>query len=121
MWPDGVLPQEGDNVVIPGEWQVLLDIEPPPLGNLIITGTLVVSSDVGDMTLEAENIWVKGKFQVGKSSSSFPNNFVIKINGKRNDRGITVDPMETGNKLIAVTGTMLLYGDYPTTIWTRLI
>ena len=93
MWPDGVVPQEGDNVVIPGEWQVLLDVEPPPLGDLTITGTLVIPNDIGDVTLEAENIWVKGKFKVGKSSSPFTNNLLIKINGKRNDRGITVDPM----------------------------
>ena len=81
----------------------------------------MVDDEEGDMILEAESSWVKGKLKVGKSSSPFTNNFEIKINGKRNDRGITVDPLETGNKLIVVTGTMLLYGNYPTTIWTRLI
>lgn len=120
MWPNSTLPQDGDNVTIKKEWKVLLDVQPPRLGHLQIDGQLIVPSDVGDRTIEADSIWVKGTFKAGTSSSPFPNKLLIKINGDRSDRGIVVDSLEKGNKLIVVTGIMLLYGISPATVWTRL-
>ena len=29
-----------------------MDVQPPPLGDLTITGTLVIPSDIGDINLE---------------------------------------------------------------------
>ena len=97
-----------------------MDVNPPKFDKFIIKGTVVVSEDIGDVTIEANNIWVKGKLRAGTSSSPFPNKLTIKIYGKKDDRGMVIDPFETGNKLITVTGTLALYGQAPSTVWTKL-
>ena len=51
-----------------------MDVQPPPLGDLTIKGTLVIPNDIGDIKLEVQNMWVKGIFKAGKSSSAFTNN-----------------------------------------------
>lgn len=33
-WPDSTLPQEGDNVTIPFEWNLIMDVNPPKLNYL---------------------------------------------------------------------------------------
>jgi hypothetical protein len=38
MWPQGRPPLAGENAVILEEWQVLLDVDPPSLGELRIQG-----------------------------------------------------------------------------------
>ena len=119
-WPDGKLPAEGDNVTIPAEWQLILDVDPPRLDRLLISGSVVVSEDIGDISIEANNIWVQGKLKAGTSSSPFPHKLTIKMYGDQSHRGMVIDPFETGNKLIAVTGTLALYGQSPGTVWTRL-
>lgn len=40
MWPEGVLPAAGENVTIPYEWNVILDIDTPILNFLEINGYL---------------------------------------------------------------------------------
>ena len=41
QWPGQALPAKGAQVSIPAEWTVLLDKDPPALGNLSIQGTLL--------------------------------------------------------------------------------
>ena len=81
--------------------------------HLQIDGTLVVPNDKGDMTIEAHSIRVKGNFKAGNSTVPFPNKLLIKINGEKGDGQIQVDSLERGNKLIAVTGLLSLYGKSP--------
>ena len=120
IWPEGRLPAEGENVTIPAEWQLFMDVNPPKMDQFIISGTLVISEDIGDVLIEANNIWVQGKLKAGNSSSPFSSKLTIKIYGNKSDRGIVIDEFETGNKLIAVTGLLALYGQSPGTVWTKL-
>lgn len=39
-WPNGLLPEEGDDVTISPKWRMLVDISPPPLGKVFINGEL---------------------------------------------------------------------------------
>ena len=39
----GALPAEGANVNIPGSWQLVLDVDTPVLGNVIVDGYLIFS------------------------------------------------------------------------------
>ena len=89
--------------------------------HLQIDGTLVVPNDKGDMKIEAHSIRVKGNFKAGNSAVPFPNKLLIKINGEKGDGQIQIDSLERGNKLIAVTGLLSLYGKSPITDQTRLI
>ena len=61
------------------------------MDQFIISGTLVISGEIGDITIEANNIWVQGKLKAGTSSSAFPHKLTIKIYGKKSDRGIVID------------------------------
>ena len=40
--PGGVVPQEGDDVIIAGNQSILLDSSPPPLGHVLIQGRLIL-------------------------------------------------------------------------------
>ena len=40
IWPNQQLPAEGDNVTIPYEWSLIMDIDPPVLNYLKINGIL---------------------------------------------------------------------------------
>lgn len=66
-------------------------------------------------------MWIRaGSLQAGSSSEPFPGNFTIEIRGNRDDVGIVIDENIAGNKMIVVTGELLLYGNAPSTTWTRL-
>ena len=65
-WLNNTLPVEGDNVTIPAEWKLLMDVSPPKLDRLIVAGSVVISEKIGDVTIEANAIWVKGKLKAGK-------------------------------------------------------
>ena len=43
QWPQQAVPAQGAAVSIPAAWTVLLDTDPPPLGNLSIQGALIFS------------------------------------------------------------------------------
>lgn len=70
----------------------MIDVQPPKLDQLIIAGSVVISENIGDITIEANNIWVKGKLKAGTSSSPFPHKLTIKMYGKKSDRGMVIDP-----------------------------
>lgn len=39
-WPQGELPKEGDDVTITSTWRMILDVTPPPLGDVYVHGEL---------------------------------------------------------------------------------
>lgn len=45
-WPGGFLPLEGDDVLIPENQLVLLDVSPPSLARLRVYGQLTISDDL---------------------------------------------------------------------------
>lgn len=122
MWPNSKVPGPGDNVTIPAEWKVLLDIDhPAPINIFIINGTLIIPDSQSEVTIIANSIWVRGTLKAGSPAKPFVNNFNIIINGSKSSlNNIVVDSFEKGNKMIIVTGLLSLYGTSPGTTWTRL-
>ena len=122
MWPGAVVPPVNSAVLIPKEWRVLLDIDPPNLASLIIDGELIFDSSRALNTLNSYIIWVrKGNITAGSPSIPFPNKIIINILGDKKSEGLIIDNfIEIGNKILAVTGTMNLYGQAPSVIWTKL-
>ena len=64
IWKDGVVPIAGDNVTIPGECYIFMDVSVENLYNLTISGRVLIKDT--DITLSSYFIWVKqGVLQAG--------------------------------------------------------
>lgn len=66
-WPDGVLPQEGDTVVIESGWNMILDIEETPILDMLeINGRLTFIDEDFDITLNTKLLYVRaGELLIG--------------------------------------------------------
>jgi hypothetical protein len=119
QWPNEVLPQEGDNVTVSGNWTLIMDVSPPRLNNLTINGDVFVADK--DTVIQANFIWIRaGSLHAGNSSVPFKYKLDIILYGEKSDRSFVVDPTVAGNKYLVVTGMLSLYGQAPGSIWTRL-
>ena len=58
QWPNHTLPVANQNVTIPYQWNLIMDIDPPVLRYLEINGKLIFDR-TRDNKLEAHYIWVK--------------------------------------------------------------
>lgn len=83
-WEGSVLPQDGDDVVIPAEWNLLLDIgETPILNSLTINGRLTFYNNNFDVNLRAKKIFVRaGELLIGTEDEPFQANAQITLFGK---------------------------------------
>ena len=120
QWPNGVVPQAGDNVTLNGNWTVLLDVDPNPLDYFIIDGTLL-ADDTRDVNITANSIFIRaGNLSAGVSIKPFVHKFTLQINGQRTDPGFVIDPLLSANKFMVVTGSLNLYGKAPNSVSTYL-
>ncbi len=111
----GTVPVAGADVEIPAGKNVLLDVSPPPLGGLTISGALVFKSDA-DLELTARYIMFHGTLQVGAEGRRHTRRATITLTG---DGG--GDIMGMGDKVLGVMGTgrLELHGEQRTA-WTTL-
>jgi len=110
-WPDGKVPGVGDTVTIERGKDVLLDVSPPPLGDLRIDGKLSFS-DKRDLKLTTESILVEGgKLEIGTEAKPHTRQATITLTNSLpgNGRGIVIAP----------GGILSLHGDV-TNSWTKL-
>lgn len=78
QWPNGEIPQDHEDVIVPGEWTVLMDIQPNIFGNLLIQGDVIVPSTSLDITFKANNIWIQsGSLKAGTSTTPHPGKVTI--------------------------------------------
>jgi hypothetical protein len=111
----GAVPVEGQDVLIPMNRRILLDVTPPPLGGLTINGTLEFMPD--DLGLTAEWIMVHGSLQVGSESVPFTHQATITLTGDDPQQSI----MGMGNRGVMVMGGALeLHGTPPSVPWTKI-
>jgi cell migration-inducing and hyaluronan-binding protein len=115
-WPSGKVPGEGDAVVIEKGREVVLDIDPPALRSLTISGKLSFADDL-DIGLETEWIYVPGgELEIGtpddlhthQATITLTDNFPGEDINTMGDRGI-----------VLMSGTLNLHGDREHT-WTKL-
>jgi len=121
-WPNNVLPADGDNVSINGNWTMIMNIQPNNLNYLEIDGDLIIPEQAINITLQANYIWIRyGKLQIGEETAKIDDSRVtIQLNGNKDDNTLTIDSMFSGNKLLAVTGTLQTYVNTPAAEWTKL-
>jgi parallel beta-helix repeat protein len=123
-WEGRGIPQEGEDVLIDNTWNMVLDIpETPILRSLEINGRLTVKNNATSYKLQSYLIYVrKGELIIGTEESPHLGNVEIVLYGDRSDKDIYFNEnmFEGGNKGIAVTGKLRMYGQPVGTKWTRL-
>lgn len=105
-WPGGVVPAQGDSVVIPAGTTVRLDLSPPALHSLTVEGSLVFGNS--DITLTTGWIAVVGAMQIGTEAAPYTHRAVITLTGT----GAANNPnvLGMGNKMLGVSGRLELHG-----------
>ncbi|KAJ9465077.1 hypothetical protein DIPPA_26072 [Diplonema papillatum] len=116
-WAGGILPGEGDTVVLVTGRNIILDIDPPQLFFMLVDGALIFD-DSADRALDMKYMLIRGgRLQIGKEAAPFQHKAVITLHGNRSSTPLPV----YGTKNIAVRGgDVLLYGQPKTPTWTRL-
>ncbi|PNH07881.1 Fibrocystin-L [Tetrabaena socialis] len=119
-WGGGPPPVEGSLAYIPANTTVLLDVNPPTLGLLVVEGTLLFDDTVPDIELRVKYILVRGggTLSVGTEAVPYAGRARITIVGLPH-----VDPELPlyGSKVLAVRdGTVILHGQHKEPSWTRL-
>ena len=112
-WPKKVLPKEGEDVTIESGWNMIYDLEVSPLLNMLqINGQLTFKQDAPQLHLRAKYIFVRaGKLVIGSPDSPFPGEALITLSGeKANQHMVYTNAIEAGNKILAVTGSVEMYG-----------
>jgi hypothetical protein len=107
------MPLQGQNVTIPCEWTIDLDMNPLPIDVLYIEGNLTIPN-TQDFLIQANTIWINnGHVKAGDKSAPFTRKLTFQINGLKTDPGIVVSPALAGNKLFVNTGRLELFGVAP--------
>ena len=124
IWPNNTLPTEGDNVTIPRDMYVIVDVPMlPRLGMIMIQGGLEML-DNQSRTLEADLIIIEGgRFVAGYPDTPFRNNFRIILHGSNTSPEFRYEfgAPTVGAKAIGVFGELILNAE-PTssTSWSLL-
>ena len=115
-WAPGAVPVAGADVTIPTGKTIELDVSPPALNRLTISGTLVVAPEQ-DADLVAKEVFVAGTFRVGTEAEPYTHRFTLTLTGS--DPGTLT--AEVGTKVLAILpgGTLDLHGQRRLS-WTRL-
>ncbi len=114
-WPDNKVPAAGDTVEIASGKQVILDVSPPALGGLTISGKLSFA-DEADLELSTEWIMVHGELEIGTEAVPFTHKATITLTDNVKDEQL----MGMGDRGIMLSGgTLNLHGNITNT-WTKL-
>ena len=115
-WPNGKVPVAGDQIIIPRDREVVLDVSPPALGGLSIDGKLVFSSDA-DLELTTEWIMLHGELAIGTEASPHTRNATITFTDNVKGEDVMAGMGDRG--IMISGGTLNLHG-YRTNAWTKL-
>lgn len=120
QWPNGVMPQPGDNVTVNGNWTIIMNVDPATCEFMQIDGDVIIE-DLENRHIECDSIWIRaGSLKAGTASSPLTHRLTIQINGNKNDSGYVFDRLLVGNKMFVVTGVLSLFGISPSTVATKL-
>ena len=121
QWPAGKVPSFMENVTVPNSWTVLLDVDPAIANYMIIDGT-VIADDTRNVNITARSIFIRaGSISAGSPSTPFKHMFTIQLIGSWLEDGWYIVPVISGNKYLVVTGSLNLYGTYPSNTRSTLI
>ncbi len=114
-WPNRHVPVAGDKVEIPSGKDVILDVSPPALAGVTISGKLRFS-DKADLKLTTEWILVHGELAIGSEARPYKHNATITLTNNVKDEQI----MTMGDRgIMLMGGTLNLHGNR-SNAWTKL-
>ena len=114
-WPGNKVPAAGDKVEIASGKEVILDVSPPALGGITISGKLSFA-DESDLALSTEWIMVHGELEIGTEARPFTHKATITLIDNVKDEQL----MGMGDRGIMLSGgTLNLHGNRTNT-WTKL-
>jgi len=83
-WDFGV-PGPNDDVIIPCEWTVTVNVNTIKVGSLTIDGSVRIDERIPVVNIEAGFIWVRGgKFAIGYSDNRYTGKLTITLTGGLN-------------------------------------
>lgn len=121
IWPDGELPQLGEDVFINCSWYLLLDVPIPRLGTLTVCGALEILDGMDHM-IEADIIYITGgRLVAGYPDTPFTSKVTFLLHGNKSSPEVSFDvgPI-LGAKAIGVFGELILTSVPRTPLWTTL-
>ena len=111
-WTSGKVPVANESVEIEGGWNMIFDIEESPIINTLeINGRLTFKAK-SNLHLRAKHIFVRaGELIIGNETAPFEGNAKITLFGEKANQHIVFEKnVEAGNKVIANTGLIKMYG-----------
>jgi cell migration-inducing and hyaluronan-binding protein len=114
-WANGAVPAQGDLVTIGAGSEVVLDVSPPALNGMTISGTLRFA-DESDLALSTEWIMVHGELEIGTAARPFTHNATITLTNNVKDEQL----MGMGDRGIMLSGGTLNLHGTRTNTWTKL-
>jgi hypothetical protein len=100
-----------------------MDIEDTPIYRLVrVNGILNFKKDI-DIHFKAKHIFIRaGELNIGSKEFPYEKNCKIELMGEKDQKAIVYDnAIEAGNKLIANTNKLNMFGKKRTKNWTRLL
>ncbi len=114
-WPNNKVPAAGEQVTIDSGKDVILDVSPPALGGMTISGKLTFA-DNADLELTTEWIMLHGELQIGTEAKPHTHKATITLTNNVPDEQM----MGMGDRGIMLSGgTLNLHGDRSNS-WTKL-
>ena len=112
-WKSGKVPLAGEDVVVEPGFNVVYDLEESPIYRYVqINGRLTFKQDAPKLHLRAYYLFVRtGELLIGNETNPFLGNATITLFGMKADEQIVYEnAIEAGNKVLANTGIMSIYG-----------
>lgn len=110
----GAVPKDGEEVVIPTNWNMMYDVavaDTVKLISLQVNGKLSFMPGE-DRLLKTYNLWVRaGELNIGSADEPFPDKATIELQGDHTEHYFAFNRhIEVGNKNLVVTGTVNMHG-----------
>jgi hypothetical protein len=122
-WPDGKVPEEGDDVHVESGWQMVFNLNSSsPVYKLIrVNGKLTFDNET-DTHLKCKHLFIRaGELHIGSEEYPYAKNARITLYGEKQMETIVYDnAIEAGNKLIANVNILRIYGKARGWSMTRL-
>ena len=117
-WPNNTVPVAGDVVMIPADKHIILDIDTPALGGLMIHGTLEFMEK--DIELITEYISVHGgELRIGTPENPFVNKAILTVNDPDTEFNVMGD-MGTRGIILMQGGVLNIHAQTPSIAWTKI-
>ncbi|XP_006825958.1 fibrocystin-L-like [Saccoglossus kowalevskii] len=118
---NGVLPADGDDVMILQDTWIVADVKLPYMNKLFIYGTLEIDDTMNNM-INATYVFIRGgRLVVGWEDAPFKHNFRFLLQGNHwTPEMLLPNGPNLGSKVIGVFGDLDLHGKEPNIYWTHL-